>query len=82
MIACLVYLSHVACAYYRITRKITHSEPTPTNIRAFHGAVSYYCAVKFGTVLLNRTAPYDFTFTKTAPQRRILKKKFRTERYR
>ena len=44
----------------------------------------FYSAVRIGAVLLNRTAPYDFVFNKTAPDRTvgISKRKNRTEPHR
>ena len=57
-----------------------------TIFRAFHGAVFSYGSVRFGAVLPNRTAQYDFTSNKTAPNRTVgfseIKKTHRTAPHR
>ena len=50
----------------------------PVNFMAFHSAVYSYGVVRFGAVLLHRTAPYDFAFNKTAPHRTV---RFQTSKF-
>ena len=70
----------------KVARGVLHSSPNPAKsflfcfCRAFHAAFFSYGVVRYGAVLPNRTAPYDFASNKTAPHRtashlRIKKKK-------